>query len=183
MFLFCCSAFLSISLLASVIPVSLFLFLRPCLIHARMPDTSRAFVHGHTFLHSWSGPMTLLVGLLHGATFLSYFMCPDCSFNSATALCCYLLLQIFCLILSVAGMRLFPFSRNSVRKRAFFWELLCFLLFVSYPILSDANDTCNFKNISLGRMFYGVSVAKRCNFNCLLGACHVNRKWRSNPIH
>ena len=36
-----------------------FLFLRPCLIHARMPDWGRAFVHGHTFLHSWSGPMTL----------------------------------------------------------------------------------------------------------------------------
>ena len=70
-----------------------FLFLRPCLIHARMPDWGRAFVHGHTFLHSWthflafmdtlscihghtflhswSGPMTLVVGLLHGATFLS----------------------------------------------------------------------------------------------------------------
>ena len=41
-----------------------FLFLRPCLIHARMPDWGRAFVHGHTFLHSWSGPMTLVVGLL-----------------------------------------------------------------------------------------------------------------------
>ena len=26
-----------------------FFFLRPCLIHARMPDRSRAFVHGHTF--------------------------------------------------------------------------------------------------------------------------------------
>ena len=48
-----------------------FLFLRPCLIHARMPDWGRAFVHGHTFLHSWSGPMTLAVGLLHGAAFLS----------------------------------------------------------------------------------------------------------------
>ena len=31
-----------------------FLFLRPCLIHARMPDWGRAFVHGHTFLHSWT---------------------------------------------------------------------------------------------------------------------------------
>ena len=73
-FLFCWAAFLSISLLASVFPVSLplsFLFLRPCLIHARMHDGSRAFVHGHTFLHSWSGLMTLVVGLLHGATFLS----------------------------------------------------------------------------------------------------------------
>ena len=49
---------------------SSFLFLRPCLIHARMPDCGRSFVHGHTFLHSWSGPMTLVVGLLHGATFL-----------------------------------------------------------------------------------------------------------------
>ena len=48
-----------------------FLFLRPCLIHARMPDWGRAFVHGHTFLHSWSGPMTFVVCLLHGATFLS----------------------------------------------------------------------------------------------------------------
>ena len=48
-----------------------FLFLRPCLIHARMPDCDRAFVHGHTFLHSWGGPMTLVVGLQHGATFLS----------------------------------------------------------------------------------------------------------------
>ena len=36
-----------------------------------MPDLGRAFVHGHTFLHSWSGLMTLVVGLLHGATFLS----------------------------------------------------------------------------------------------------------------
>ena len=53
--------------------LSFFLFLRPCLIHARMPDSGRAFVHGHTFLHSWSGPMTLVVGLLHGATFLSNF--------------------------------------------------------------------------------------------------------------
>ena len=32
---------------------------------------SRAFVHGHTFLQSWSGPMKLVVCLLHGATFLS----------------------------------------------------------------------------------------------------------------
>ena len=31
-----------------------FLFLRPCLIHARMPDWGKAFVHGHTFLHSWT---------------------------------------------------------------------------------------------------------------------------------
>ena len=70
----CWAAFLPISLLASVFPVSLplfFLFLRPCLIHARMPGWGRAFVHGHTFLHSWSGPMTLVVGLLHGATILS----------------------------------------------------------------------------------------------------------------
>ena len=36
-----------------------------------MPERIRAFVHGHTFLHSWSGPMTLVVGLLHGAAFLS----------------------------------------------------------------------------------------------------------------
>ena len=32
---------------------------------------SRVFVHGHTFLHSWSGPMKFLVCLQHGATFLS----------------------------------------------------------------------------------------------------------------
>ena len=37
----------------------------------RMPEMSRAFVHGHTFLHSWSGPMKLVVYLLQGATFLS----------------------------------------------------------------------------------------------------------------
>ena len=36
-----------------------FLFLQPCLIHARISDWGRAFVHGHTFLHSWSGQMTL----------------------------------------------------------------------------------------------------------------------------
>ena len=73
-FSFCWAAFLFISLLASVFPVSLplfFLFLRPCLIHAQIPDWGRAFVHGHTFLHSWSWPMTLVVGLLHGAAFLS----------------------------------------------------------------------------------------------------------------
>ena len=49
----------------------LFLFLRPCLIHARMSGRSRAIVHGHTFFHSWSEPMTLVVGLLRGTTFLS----------------------------------------------------------------------------------------------------------------
>ena len=65
---FCKAALLSISLLASVF---LCLFLRPCLIHARIAEWGRAFVHGHTFLHSWSGPMTVVVGLLHGATFLS----------------------------------------------------------------------------------------------------------------
>ena len=32
-----------------------FLFLQPCLIHARLPDWGGAFVHWHTFLHSWSG--------------------------------------------------------------------------------------------------------------------------------
>ena len=57
---------------APVFPVSLFpLPLTLLLIHARLPDWGRAFVHGHTFLHSWSGPMTLVVGLLHGAAFLS----------------------------------------------------------------------------------------------------------------
>ena len=53
-FLFCLTAFLSISHLTSVFPVSLplfFIFLRPCLIHARMPDWGRSFVHGHTFLY------------------------------------------------------------------------------------------------------------------------------------
>ena len=65
------SLFLSFSS-SSLFPLPLFfLFLLPCLIHARMPDWGRAFVHGHTFLHSWSGPMTLVVGLLQGATFLS----------------------------------------------------------------------------------------------------------------
>ena len=64
------SSILSISLCPSCL---FFLFLRPCLIHARMPDLVRVFVHGHTFLHSWSGPMTLVVSLLHGATFLSNF--------------------------------------------------------------------------------------------------------------
>ena len=51
-----------------------FLFLRPYLIHGRMPDRGRAFVHRHTFLQSWSGSITLVVGLLHGATFLSIFL-------------------------------------------------------------------------------------------------------------
>ena len=32
-----------------------------------MPDVGAAW----TFLHSWSGPMTVVVGPLHGATFLS----------------------------------------------------------------------------------------------------------------
>ena len=31
------------------------------------------FVHGHVFLHSWSGPITLVVGLLRGATFQCNF--------------------------------------------------------------------------------------------------------------
>ena len=39
----------------------------------RMPDMSWSFVHGHTLLHSWSGPMKLVVCLLHGATLLSNF--------------------------------------------------------------------------------------------------------------
>ena len=72
--LFSWAAFLSINLLSSVLPHSfprLFLFPRPCMIHALMRGRSRAFVHGHTFLHSWSGLMTLVVGLLHRATFLS----------------------------------------------------------------------------------------------------------------
>ena len=74
-FLFCWAAFLSISLLASVFPVSLplfFLFLRPCLIHARMPDWGRAFVHGHTFLHSWTHFLAFMdtLSCIHGHTFL-----------------------------------------------------------------------------------------------------------------
>ena len=40
-----------------------FLFLRSCLIHARMPDWGRAF--------AWSGPMRFVVILLHGTEFLS----------------------------------------------------------------------------------------------------------------
>ena len=45
-----------------------------CILYQRrLLDWGRAFVHGHTFLHSWSGPMTSVVGLLHGATFLSNF--------------------------------------------------------------------------------------------------------------
>ena len=74
-FLFCWAAFLSISLLASVFPVSLplfFLFLRPFLIHARMPDWGRAFVHGHTFLHSWTHFLAFMdtLSCIHGHTFL-----------------------------------------------------------------------------------------------------------------
>ena len=54
-----------------------FLYLRPCLIHARMPDWGRAVVHGHTFLHSWTHFLAFMewaddIGLLHGATFLSW---------------------------------------------------------------------------------------------------------------
>ena len=40
----------------------------------RMREMSRSFVHGHTLLHSWSGPMKLVVCLLHGATLLSNFI-------------------------------------------------------------------------------------------------------------
>ena len=50
--------FPSVSWPLSFLPL-FFLFPRPCLIHARIADWGRAFVHGHTFLHSWSGPMTL----------------------------------------------------------------------------------------------------------------------------
>ena len=39
----------------------------------RMPEMSRSFVHGHTLLHSWSGPIKFVVCLLHGATLLSNF--------------------------------------------------------------------------------------------------------------
>ena len=59
-----------ITVQCSCIPL-FFLFLLSCLIHARMSDWGRAFVHRHTFLHSWSRPVTLVVGLLHGATCLS----------------------------------------------------------------------------------------------------------------
>ena len=53
------------------------LFLPPFLIHARMPDWARAFVHGHTFLHSWSGPMTLAccMELLSCPIFLLFSSC------------------------------------------------------------------------------------------------------------
>ena len=47
----------STSLLASCfnyLSSSLFLFVWLCLIYAQMPDWGRAFVHGHTFLHSRS---------------------------------------------------------------------------------------------------------------------------------
>ena len=49
-FLFCWAAFLSISLLASVFPVPFplsFLFLQHCLIHARMSEWGRPFMHWH----------------------------------------------------------------------------------------------------------------------------------------
>ena len=87
-FLFCWAAFLSISLLASVFPVSLplfFLFLRPCLIHARMPDWGRAFVHGHTFLHSWTH---FLAFMERGFSIIFLFI-----FRSiyAVAICCFLI--------------------------------------------------------------------------------------------
>ena len=69
MFLFCWDAFLSISLLASVFPVSrplFFLFLRPCVVHARIPVWVTAFVHRTHFLAfmEWvddigSGPASL----------------------------------------------------------------------------------------------------------------------------
>ena len=62
---FCWAASLSISLQTSIFPISFFLFLRPCLILARLPEMGRAFVSGNSFLHSWSRPMTLVVGLLH----------------------------------------------------------------------------------------------------------------------
>ena len=49
-----------------------FLFLRPCLIHARMPDWGGAFVHGHTFLHSWTHFLAFMdtLSCIHGHTFL-----------------------------------------------------------------------------------------------------------------
>ena len=49
-----------------------FLFLRPCLIHARMPDWGMAFVHGHTFLHSWTHFLAFMdtLSCIHGHTFL-----------------------------------------------------------------------------------------------------------------
>ena len=37
----------------------------------RIPDWGRAFVYGHTLLHSWSGPIKLIVCLLHCATLMS----------------------------------------------------------------------------------------------------------------
>ena len=82
MFLFCWAAFLSISLLASVFPLSLplfFLFLRPCLIHARMVTgvgllcmDTLSCIHGHTFLHSWTHFLAFMdtLSCIHGHTFL-----------------------------------------------------------------------------------------------------------------
>ena len=47
-------------------------FMRECLTGVGLlcMDTLSC-IHGHTFLHSWSGPMTLVVCLLHGTTLLS----------------------------------------------------------------------------------------------------------------
>ena len=73
-FLFCWAALLSASWPLFPVSCSFFLFLGPCLIHARMPDRNRDFTHGQTFLHSWSGSMTLVVCLLCGTTFLSYLV-------------------------------------------------------------------------------------------------------------
>ena len=58
--------------------LSLFLFLRPCLIHARMPDWGRAFVHGHTFLHSWTHFLAFMdtLSCIHGHTFLHSWSGP-----------------------------------------------------------------------------------------------------------
>ena len=70
-FLFCLSFHQPPGLCLSCLPL-FFLFLRPCLIHARMPDWGRAFVHGHTFLHSWTHFLAFMdtLSCIHGHTFL-----------------------------------------------------------------------------------------------------------------
>ena len=70
-----CFCFVGLPFLTSaswpLFPVSLPLFfpLPPTLLESWA--RGRAFVLQHTFLHSWSESMTLVVYLLHGTTFLS----------------------------------------------------------------------------------------------------------------
>ena len=53
---------------------------------------SRAFVHGHTLLHSWCEPLKSVIGLPHGATFVSVQSCY-----------CNLLVFFFIIITCVVG--------------------------------------------------------------------------------